>query len=185
MPGELVRLMPHSRIPILRVCNPTLGQVAQIGQRRGPARLVEHGEKAVARPKHKGGPTVRALERSTFIAGRFVKLLLVGLYVIESVGWAELFRLQGKRTQRRRRAVRPPPFGQRRVAIADLARLELVVARPPTATRPVTVGIFGRSALLDRYERQMQVAAGRWRRGGEHVRRGGVGSLELVEAEFG
>src|SRR5690348_5673461 len=122
---------------------PPLTQVFEVRQRDGTARLVEHGELSVGRPEHQGGAAVAALKGGALITGRLMKMLLVGLHVVESVRRTNFARLEREVTYPHRLAIRPTPFRQVLEPFDDLADLQLRLPTPATAPRSVISSVFG------------------------------------------
>jgi hypothetical protein len=89
-------------------------------------------------------------------AGRLVKMLCVGVHVVERTEQQKFFVYDRKLDQQRRAAIEPPPFGKADIAFVDLAR-----RLRPAASAGLIAGVFGNAAYLDCKERQMKIAVGR------------------------
>src|SRR5215470_1056610 len=110
-------------------------------------------------------------------------MLLVGFHALKGMVRRDLALLDRDCSEINRLAVGAPPVGQILEAFVHLARLELilVVIVIAAVTASVRAVVFRRSALLDRDERQMQIASCLRRRGLEERRDSRIDTLEIGE----
>ena len=100
--GQFVRLRPQPRVRgrLGRVA--LIGQLGQCAQGHGRAGIGQHPQSLCARPQHQRRTLVMTIKRRAFVAGGFLKMLLIGLDIGEGIQRAQLVVDEWEIIQRRR-----------------------------------------------------------------------------------
>ena len=140
---------------------------------------------SLARPEHEGGAAIGALERRPLVAGRLLEFCSSGSMSSKASGGESSSSSTGcsPSAERCHRAAASRTGNTCRPLTSPASKSSSL--GPAAAARAAIVGVFGGAALLDRHQRQVQLAAGLPRGRSEHTGHRGVGAFQSVETEFG